>query len=320
MKAFHDSLPWAATVRSLPLVETPTATEDDIEALFLIRHFERLLLDLFSQGALNGTTHTCLGQEYIPVAVSALLEPSDFIFSNHRGHGHYLARFRDAAGLLFEIMGREDGVCNGVGGSQHLFREGFLSTGVLGESVPAAAGMAWSLKRRGGRGIAVAYTGDGSWGEGTIYETLNMANLWQLPLLVIVENNDVAQSSDAERYRSGVIGDRVRAFGIRALRIESCDLAEIRTLIGPEIIALREHSRPLVIEFVTQRLGPHSKSDDPRPAERIAELWRRDWEEPLRQRHPTLCKHVSARVDAQLQALREVALRKPLSEWAADAR
>lgn len=320
MQAFHDAIPWASANRAAPTIQTPAATEDDIEALFLIRGFERLLLDLFSQGVLNGTTHTCLGQEYIPVAVSALLEASDFIFSTHRGHGHYLARFRDAEGLLLEIMGREGGICQGVGGSQHLFREGFLSTGVLGESAPAAAGMAWSLKRRGLRGLAVAYTGDGGWGEGSIYETLNMASLWQLPLLIIVENNDVAQSSDAKRYRAGVIGDRVRAFGVRALRIESCDLTEIRSLIGPELAALREQPRPLVIEFITQRLGPHSKSDDPRPPECIAALWQRDWEEPLRRRHPTLCERLSAQVDAQLQALREAALRKPLSEWTVDAR
>lgn len=296
-------------------VQSSAVTEDDIEMLFLIRGFERLLLDLFSQGVLNGTTHTCLGQEYIPVALSPLLEASDFIFSNHRGHGHYLARFRDAEGLLLEIMGRKGGVCNGVGGSQHLFREGFLSTGVLGESVPAAAGMAWSLKRRGVRGMAVAYTGDGSWGEGSVYETLNMASLWRLPLLVIVENNAVAQSSNAEHYRAGAIGDRVRAFGVHALRIASCDLGEIRNLIGPQITALREQARPLVIEFMTQRLGPHSKGDDPRSPELIARLWQRDWEEPLRQRYPALCEQVSARVGAWLKELREVAINKPLSEW-----
>ena len=299
---------------------TPAPAEADIEALFLIRGFERLLLDLFSQGALNGTTHTCLGQEYIPVALSPLFEASDFIFSNHRGHGHYLARFGDAEGLLLEIMGREGGVCNGVGGSQHLFRDGFLSTGVLGESVPAAAGMAWSLKRRGGRGIAVAYVGDGSWGEGSIYETLNIASLWQLPLLIVVENNAVAQSSCAERYRAGTIGDRARAFGGRALSIASSKLDEIRNCLAPEIAALRTRPpRPLVVEFVTRRLGPHSKSDDPRPPQLVAELWRSDWEAPLRQHHPALCERVAARVGARLEALRANALQKPFSEWA-DAR
>ena len=319
MHRLHGSAQRISVVLPIAPIAAPEAVEDDIEALFLIRSFERLLLDLFSRGVLNGTTHTCLGQEYIPVALSPLFETPDFIFSNHRGHGHYLARFRDAEGLLLEIMGREGGVCNGVGGSQHLFRDGFLSTGVLGESVPAAAGMAWSLKRRGSRGIAVAYVGDGSWGEGSIYETLNIASLWQLPLLIVVENNAVAQSSHAERYRAGAIGDRARAFGVRAVWVEGCDLAEIRGLVGPEIAAIRERPRPLVIEFATQRLGPHSKGDDPRSPELVAELWRRDWEAPLRERHPALCERAAARVGARLEELRAAALQKPLSEWT-DAR
>ncbi len=114
--------------------------EADLSLMLTIRAFELKLLDLYGKGLLNGTTHTCLGQEYIPVAMEALLDPRDRVFSNHRGHGHYLARFRDPAGLLAEIMGREGAVCNGVGGSQHIHRDGFLSTGVQGESLPVASG------------------------------------------------------------------------------------------------------------------------------------------------------------------------------------
>src|SRR6185437_13571078 len=114
-------------------VAAPTAglsppSAADLDRLLMIRHFEQALLELFSQGRLNGTTHTCLGQEYIPVALYPLLDEGDFVFSNHRGHGHYLARFDDPAGLLAEIMGREGAVCNGVGGSQHIFRDRYLST------------------------------------------------------------------------------------------------------------------------------------------------------------------------------------------------
>jgi pyruvate dehydrogenase E1 component alpha subunit len=122
-------------------VTTPTL-DDDLDSLLLIRRFEQRLLDLFAAGELNGTTHTCLGQEHVPVALSPLLAEGDFVLSNHRGHGHYLARYDDPAGLPAEIMGRRGGVCDGVGGSQHLFRDGYLSTGVQGESLPAGDGAA----------------------------------------------------------------------------------------------------------------------------------------------------------------------------------
>jgi TPP-dependent pyruvate/acetoin dehydrogenase alpha subunit len=113
-----------------PVDELTELADDDLGALLVIRHFERRLLELFDEGQLSGTTHTCLGQEYVPVALAPLLEPADVVVSNHRGHGHYLARYDDAAGLLAEIMGREGGLCQGVGGSQHLHREGFLTSGV----------------------------------------------------------------------------------------------------------------------------------------------------------------------------------------------
>ena len=122
--------------------------KEELEKLLLIRNFENALLDLFTEGKLKGTTHTCIGQEYIPVSLSPLIREDDFILSNHRGHGHYLARFGDAEGLLAEIMGKEGAVCNGVGGSQHIYREeGYLSTGIQGESVPVAAGIAFIIKK-----------------------------------------------------------------------------------------------------------------------------------------------------------------------------
>src|SRR5205085_10545173 len=123
----------ATTIEKAP--ESPPA-DADLATMLLIRHFELALLDLFARGELHGTTHTCLGQEYVPVALAPLLTARDYVFSNHRGHGHYIARFGDPDGLLAEIMGRAGGVCHGVGGSQHVFRDRYLSTGVQGESLP----------------------------------------------------------------------------------------------------------------------------------------------------------------------------------------
>jgi acetoin:2,6-dichlorophenolindophenol oxidoreductase subunit alpha len=256
---------------------SPAAIADvDLELMLLIRSFETKLLDLFAKGKIPGTTHTCLGQEHIPVALHTEIG-DDYVFSNHRGHGHYLARFRDCHGLLAEIMGREGAVCNGVGGSQHILRERYLSTGVQGASVPVAVGAALQVKRTEPGHMAVVHIGDGTWGEGAVYEGLNMAALWQVPLLMVVENNGIAQSTPTEAHLAGSIAERVRAFGIDYQLVTGTDVTAIRRLLAPLIERLRKQSRPLVVEFRTVRLGPHSKGDDTRSPAELAHIQQQDW-------------------------------------------
>lgn len=251
----------------------------DLARMLLIRHFETALLDLFGQGRLNGTTHTCLGQEYVPVALGALLDRDDFVFSNHRGHGHYLARFDDPAGLLAEIMGREGAVCSGVGGSQHILRGRYCSTGVQGQSLPVAAGTALHLARHEPGALTCVYTGDGTWGEGAVYEALNLAALRRLPLLVVVENNGIAQSTPTAAAMAGTIAGRAAAFGIPFRGITSSDVAQIRGVLAGPVAAVRDGAGPLVVEFSTRRLGPHSKGDDSRPEQELRRVRAADWYE-----------------------------------------
>ncbi|MEV0974402.1 thiamine pyrophosphate-dependent dehydrogenase E1 component subunit alpha [Microtetraspora glauca] len=253
----------------------PPPSDQDLRSLLLIRHFELALLRLFEQGAVSGTTHTCLGQEYIPVALTPLLRDDDFVFSNHRGHGHFLARHAEPYGLLAEIMGREGAVCGGIGGSQHLYHRRFLSTGVQGESLPVATGVA--LKLAGSGALACAYIGDGTWGEGAVYEALNMALLWRLPLLVVVEHNGIAQSTPTSAQLAGTIGARAAAFGVRHHRVTSADVEEIRAGLAPLVHAVRAEPSPLVVEFVTHRIGPHSKGDDTRSPAEIQRARESDW-------------------------------------------
>lgn len=251
--------------------------DEDLELALLIRHFEQKVLDLFAQGQISGTTHTCLGQEYIPVALRPLLSLDDFVFSNHRGHGHYLARYRDVHGLLTEIMGRVGAVCGGVGGSQHILRDRYLSTGVQGQSLPVAAGTALALKASSAGNLACAYVGDGTWGEGAVYEALNMAQLWRLPLVVVVENNGIAQSTATVDQMAGTIEGRCTGFGIRYKQIDTADINDIRYQLKADLTSVRKFCHPLVIEFLTSRLGPHSKGDDTRPDEAIEQARRDDW-------------------------------------------
>lgn len=256
-----------------PLTEP---AEEDLALLLGIRAFELTLLDLFGKGMLNGTTHTCLGQEYVPVALEPLLDPRDHVFSNHRGHGHYLARHRDPEGLLAEIMGRRGAVCGGVGGSQHIRRERYLSTGVQGESLPVACGVALHLRRAEPGALACVYIGDGTFGEGAVYEALNLASLWALPLLVVVENNGIAQSTPTTRGLAGSIAGRAAAFGVEYRYTDSVDVNVIREQLAPAVRAVRAGA-PLLVEFATRRLGPHSKGDDTRPAEQLERLRAGDW-------------------------------------------
>jgi TPP-dependent pyruvate/acetoin dehydrogenase alpha subunit len=251
--------------------------DTDLELLLLIRHFEWAILELFEQGKLHGTTHTCLGQEYIPVALRPLIDDNDFVFSNHRGHGHYLARFADASGLLAEIMGRRGAICGGIGGSQHIHRGRYLSTGVQGESLPVAAGVALHLKRAEPGRLAVVHIGDGTWGEGAVYEALNMAALWRLPLAVVVEHNGMAQSTPTAAQMAGTIAGRAAAFGIAHHRTASLDINVIRAELRPVLARAGADQQPVIVEFVTHRLGPHSKGDDTRSSQELERLWECDW-------------------------------------------
>ncbi len=290
--------------------------ERDIESLLSIRSFEETLLKLFRKGIFNGTTHTCIGQEYIPVSIMTSLKDGDFIFSNHRGHGHYLARYNDFEGLLSEIMGRQGAVCKGVGGSQHLYREdGFLSTGIQGESLPLAAGVAKHFKESGNGGIAVVFIGDGTWGEGSVYEALNMSGLWQLPLVVVVENNGISQSTPSSLNLAGTIEGRVRGFDIEYLKVTSNDVWKCREMTAPFINKVRQYSQPLVIEFKTNRLGPHSKGDDTRSSSELDEIKKKDWLNSLQNKYPQQVEKILPLVQKKIDELVCKVSSKPLSEW-----
>jgi acetoin:2,6-dichlorophenolindophenol oxidoreductase subunit alpha len=289
--------------------------DDDLALLLLIRHFEHAVLDLFGQGKLHGTTHTCLGQEYIPVALAPLLDDGDYVFSNHRGHGHYLTRFEDPYGLLAEVMGREGSVCHGVGGSQHIYRDRYLSTGVQGQSVPVAAGAALHLKRHEPGRVAVVHVGDGTWGEGSVYEALNMASLWSLPLVMVVENNGIAQSTPAASHMAGTIAARAAAFGVDYWGTESCDVNHLRSELAPRLDQVRRTNRPLVTEFATSRLGPHSKGDDTRTAEELDRIRAGDWYRRYAAAFPAQFEPLDSKQHALIASVvREVDARPP-SVW-----
>jgi 2-oxoisovalerate dehydrogenase E1 component len=211
------------------------------------------------------------------VALAAALDrQTDIVVSNHRCHGHYLAWTDDPNGLLAEVMGKATGVCGGLGGSQHLSAKGFFSNGIQGGIVPVAAGLAFSQKLAGNEGIVAVCIGDGTLGEGAVYETFNMAAKWSLPLLIVLENNRYAQSTAQSETLAGDICARPAAFGIETLHCDTWQHEDLAMRLGEAAASVRRERRPIFVCVDTYRLAAHSKGDDDRDPEEIALFTRRD--------------------------------------------
>jgi len=249
------------------------ATREFFTRAFLIRSFEQSLLDLFAEGKIFGTVHTCIGQEFTGIAVAAHLQPADFIFSNHRCHGHYLARTGDVTGLMAEIMGRSTGVCSGRGGSQHICSGNFFSSGIQGGALPVAAGLALAQKQADRRSLVVAFIGDGTLGEGVLYETFNLVSKWTIPLAIVLENNRYSQSTSSSQTLAGDILRRAEAFEIPAHRGDTWHPEALAGLMGKVLGEVRDGRGPAFVCVDTYRLMAHSKGDDNRPDAERQHYW-----------------------------------------------
>ena len=242
----------------------------------LIRLTEQLLLDLFSRGLLSGTTHTCLGQELCQMSiVRALDDPDDVVLSNHRNHGHFLTYSGAFDGLVCEIMGRDAGVCGGIGGSQHIAFRHFHSNGVQAGMTAIGAGLALARRMRQSRAIVGCFVGDGTLGEGLLYESLNLASIWRVPLLFVVENNGIAQTTHTADTIGGSISARGEAFGLRTWELDD-GRADFLHSAEDIVRQVRETRRPGFLVIRTARLGPHSKGDDLRAAPELDAIRQRD--------------------------------------------
>ena len=235
-----------------------------------IRLFEEKILREFPTGKLFGTTHTYIGQEANAVGILSAARRHDVVFSNHRAHGHFLAHGGDMKGLFAELMGKETGVCGGLGGSQHLQWNNFYSNGILGGTVPCATGIAMAEKIKKSGAISIVFMGDGTLGEGVVYESLNIASLWKLPMLYVVENNRYAQSTPIELNLAGSITARFEAFGIPAVELNTTDVGVVHESARRLIDDVRRLKEPRCLVIETYRFSPHSKGDDSRDPDEIA--------------------------------------------------
>ena len=248
--------------------------ERQAKKMIEIRTFEETILRLFSENKLSGTTHTCIGQEATAVGIMEHIAPEDKVFSNHRCHGHYLAYGGPMESLLAEIMSRESGLCQGRGGSQHIHYRNFYSNGVQGGIVPNAVGMAWADRLHDEPGVTVVFIGDGTLGQGLVYESFNMASLYECPVLFVIEDNGYAMSTPRDKAVSGEIALRPAAFGIETAEITSNDVEELDLAFAAAFAYVRTHRKPFCQIVHNYRLAAHSKGDDVRDAAEI-EAWRK---------------------------------------------
>ncbi len=262
--------PWTIAATGRPQIDL------DDRALFasahLIRETERLLLRLYAQGHVRGTIHTCLGQELTQISVvRALDQVGDFVLSNHRNHGHFLAWTGDVYGLVAEIAGRADGVCGGRGGSQHLAAEGFHASGVQGGLTAIGVGLAMAARDATPGALGAVMLGDGTLGQGLLYESLNLAGILGAPLLFVIEHNGIAQTTRTADTTAGSVTARGAAFGLPTARLSDRD-PDFPRACAAFVRQVRESGGPALLVIDTHRMGPHSKGDDPRPAEEKAEI------------------------------------------------
>lgn len=247
------------------MIYPPAELREHFRLMVLIRRFEEVLSDLFGEGAVGGTSHFCLGQEACAMAPIAALRPDDLVTSNHRGHGHFLAKGADPGRLLAELLGKATGYSAGRGGSQHMadFSLGFLgSNGITGGMIPIATGAALTQKlQRTGR-VVVCFFGDGAAATGYFHEAVNMGAIWDLPIVYLLENNHYAMSTavgDVTRVER--LADRAAAYGIPGEQADGNDYFALREVTERAVARARAGQGPTLIEAVTYRHCGHSKSD-----------------------------------------------------------
>ena len=278
-----------------------------------IRRFEERVLDWFPKGLFFGTTHTYVGQEADAVGIMSCLHSGDVVVSNHRCHGHFLAYGGSMEALAAELMGKSTGVCGGRGGSQHIQWRDFYANGVLGGTVPLAVGMGLAEKAAGSERVVTVFMGDGALGEGVVYEALNMASLWDLPVLFVLENNRYAQSTPIELNLAGSIATRFAAFNVRIEEHDTTDVEQVRAL-AEDCVGSARRANPTALILHTYRFAPHSKGDDSRDPDEVRRYRERDPLPIQAQRLDSDARQqVERRVEQEVETAFEAAKEAPLA-------
>lgn len=249
-----------------------------LHQMWVIRYFDEKVDELFAKGVIHGTTHLYVGQEAIAVGACAVLRSEDKITSTHRGHGHCIAKGADVKKMMAELFGKETGYCKGKGGSMHIadLTVGNLgANGIVGGGIPIAVGAALTSKMKNLNYVTICFFGDGAANEGSFHESVNLAAIWDLPVIFICENNQYGMSGSVrDMFRVEDISERARAYGIPGITIDGNDCLAVMAAVDDACHRARAGKGPTLIEAKSYRWKGHSKSDAKKYRSREEE---KDW-------------------------------------------
>jgi TPP-dependent pyruvate/acetoin dehydrogenase alpha subunit len=235
------------------------------ETALTIRRFEEAAIDQYRQGRIYGYLHPYLGEEAIATGVISALRPDDYIVSTHRGHGHAIAKGHDLKLMFAELMGKESGYCHGRGGSMHvanLAQNNLGANGIVGGGIPLATGAGLAVKYKGGNQVVVCFFGDGAINQGVFHESINLAAIYKLPVIFVVENNHYAVST---RIQDSTLipnlSQRADGFGIPGISLDGNDAVVIHEEMVKVVARTREVQGPTLVECKTYRHGGHHVND-----------------------------------------------------------
>ncbi|MDP8995920.1 MAG: pyruvate dehydrogenase (acetyl-transferring) E1 component subunit alpha [Pseudomonadota bacterium] len=234
--------------------------------MLLIRRFEEKAGQLYGMGQIGGFCHLYIGQEAVVVGLEMAAIEGDQRITSYRDHGHMLACGMDPKGVMAELTGRQGGLSKGKGGSMHMFsreKQFYGGHGIVGAQVPLGAGLAFANKYRGNKNVSFTYFGDGAANQGQVYETYNIASIWQLPCVFVIENNRYAMGTSAARSTAEAehLGMRGEAYGIPSEQVDGMDVRAVKEAADRAVEHCRSGEGPYILEMMTYRYRGHSMSD-----------------------------------------------------------
>ena len=246
----------------------PEPSAEEMKRLYremlLIRRFEEKAGQLYGMGLIGGFCHLYIGQEAVVTGISSVQEKGDTVVTSYRDHAHMLACGMDAKGIMAELTGRVTGYSRGKGGSMHMFSKEqnfFGGHGIVGASTAIGTGLGFAHKYKKDGGVAVAYMGDGAANQGQVAECYNMASLWKLPILFVIENNHYAMGTSVKRSAAGQLYKRGEGYAIPGEQVDGMDVFTVQAAARQALDYIRSGNGPYVLEVMTYRYRGHSMSD-----------------------------------------------------------